>query len=177
MHPDVDIAGLLGISRTPVRETLIRLSQEGLIDVSKGRKTRVSIPDVKRAPDLYRVGGTLDGLAVEWATPKVRPPDLELMRRLNAEMDAENDPGRLVALDLQFHAVFRGLAGDVLRDLLDGIELEIGRLERLAFTDAKFRSLMRSDHHRIVDAFASGNAGAAAHEVRENGWTPWTRLR
>ena len=42
------------------------------------------------------------------------------MRRLNAEMDAENDPGRLVALDLQFHAVFRALAGEVLRDLLDG---------------------------------------------------------
>ena len=91
------------------------------------------------------------------------------MRRLNAEMDAENDPGRLVALDLQFHAVFRALAGDVLRDLLDGIELEIGRLERLAFDPTpRFRSLTRSDHHRIVDAFASGNAEAAAHEVREN---------
>src|SRR5688500_17509571 len=59
---DIDVANLLGISRTPVREAIIRLTQEGLIDFGKGRKTRVSIPNIARAPDLYRIGGTLDGL-------------------------------------------------------------------------------------------------------------------
>jgi DNA-binding GntR family transcriptional regulator len=73
---DTDIANLLGISRTPVREAIIRLAQEGLIDVGKGRKTRVSIPDISRAPDLYRIGGTLDGLAAEWAMPKITQDDL-----------------------------------------------------------------------------------------------------
>lgn len=173
---DTDIANLLGISRTPVREAIIRLAQEGLIDVGKGRKTRVSIPDISRAPDLYRIGGTLDGLAAEWAMPKITQDDLEKMRSLLTAMNAENDPTRLVKLDLELHAVFRVLAGEVLRGMLDGIEAEIGRFERMAFDDAEIRTLTRGDHQAIIAAFASGDARAASEAVRQNWLNAWARL-
>lgn len=173
---DVDVANLLGISRTPVREAIIRLAQEGLIDFGKGRKTRVSIPNVARAPDLYRIGGTLDGLAAEWATPKLKPADLDRMRAFHAEMNEENDAGRLVTLDLELHAVFRALAGEVLSGMLEGVEMEIGRFERLAFDDAEIRSLTWGDHSLIIEAFASGNPQAAARAVRENWLNAWNRL-
>lgn len=173
---DIDVANLLGISRTPVREAIIRLIQEGLIDLGKGRKTRVSIPDLRRAPDLYRIGGVLDGLAAEWAMPKLAGSDLERMKDLHALMEGETDAARLVTLDLQLHAVFRALAGDVLAGMLETIELEIGRFERLAFDDAEIRSLTRGDHHAIIDAFASGKATAAADAVRQNWLNAWKRL-
>jgi DNA-binding GntR family transcriptional regulator len=173
---DIDVANLLGISRTPVREAIIRLIQEGLIDLGKGRKTRVSIPDLRRAPDLYRIGGVLDGLAAEWAMPKLAGSDLERMKDLHALMEGETDAARLVTLDLQLHAVFRALAGDVLAGMLETIELEIGRFERLAFDDAEIRSLTRGDHHAIIDAFASGKARAAADAVRQNWLNAWKRL-
>jgi DNA-binding GntR family transcriptional regulator len=173
---DIDVANLLGISRTPVREAIIRLIQEGLIDLGKGRKTRVSIPDLRRAPDLYRIGGVLDGLAAEWAMPKLAGSDLERMKDLHALMGGETDAARLVTLDLQLHAVFRALAGDVLAGMLETIELEIGRFERLAFDDAEIRSLTRGDHHAIIDAFASGKARAAADAVRQNWLNAWKRL-
>jgi DNA-binding GntR family transcriptional regulator len=173
---DVDVANLLGISRTPVREAIIRLIQEGLIDLGKGRKTRVSIPDLRRAPDLYRIGGVLDGLAAEWAMPKLAASDLERMKDLHALMEGETDAARLVTLDLQLHAVFRAQAGDVLAGMLETIELEIGRFERLAFDDAEIRSLTRGDHHAIIDAFASGKARAAADAVRQNWLNAWKRL-
>jgi DNA-binding GntR family transcriptional regulator len=173
---DVDVANLLGISRTPVREAIIRLTQEGLIDLGKGRKTRVSIPDLSRAPDLYRIGGVLDGLAAEWAMPRLAAADLERMKELHAAMENETDAAKLVALDLQLHAVFRALAGDVLAGMLETIELEIGRLERLAFDNAEIRSLTRGDHRAIIDAFASGKSRAAADAVRENWLNAWKRL-
>jgi len=173
---DVEVAKLLGISRTPVREAIIRLAHEGLIDTSKGRKTRVTIPDLQRAPDLYRVGSVLDGLAVELAMPKIADADVRRMHALNAEMDKEVDADRLVRLDLEFHAVFRRLAGEVLQELLNGIETEIARLERLAFDDAEIRALTRRDHHAIADAVAAGNAAAAAEEVRRNWVSAWERL-
>lgn len=173
---DIDVANLLGISRTPVREAIIRLTQEGLIDFGKGRKTHVSIPNVARAPDLYRIGGTLDGLAAEWATPKLSKNDLERMRDLHATMEGESDAGRLVALDLELHAVFRARAGEVLSGMLEGIELEIGRFERLAFDDAEIRTLTRGDHRQIIAAFESKDPKAAAQAVRQNWLNAWTRL-
>lgn len=173
---DVDVANLLGISRTPVREAIIRLTQEGLIDFGKGRKTRVSIPNVARAPDLYRIGGTLDGLAAEWAMPKLTSVELDRMRALHAAMEEESDASRLVALDLELHSVFRALAGEVLSGMLEGIEMEIGRFERLAFDDAEIRTLTRGDHRAIIDAFASGKPKAAAEAVRQNWLNAWTRL-
>lgn len=173
---DVDVATLLGISRTPVREAIIRLAQEGLIDFGKGRKTRVSIPNVARAPDLYRIGGTLDGLAAEWATPKLTAAHLDQMHACHAAMNDEKDAGRLVTLDLELHAVFRALAGDVLSGMLEGIEMEIGRFERLAFDDAEIRSLTWGDHSLIIDAFASGDPQAAALAVKQNWLNAWNRL-
>lgn len=173
---DVEVAKLLGISRTPVREALIRLAHDGLIEIGKGRKTRVSIPDVSRAPDLYRVGATLDGLAAEWAAPKLGDAEMQHLRSINASMDRDDDPLRLASLDLEFHAVFRTLAGEVLTSLLDSIEAEIARLERLAFDDAEIRMLTRSDHHAIVDAFATGDPLAAATAVKQNWLNAWRRL-
>lgn len=173
---DVDVANLLGISRTPVREAVIRLIQEGLVDLGKGRKTRVSIPDLGRAPDLYRIGGVLDGLAAEWAMPKLTPSDLERMHELHAMMEGETDAAKLVTLDLRLHEVFRALAGDVLAGMLETVELEIGRFERLAFDDAEIRTLTRGDHRAIIDAFASGKAKAAADAVRQNWFNAWKRL-
>jgi DNA-binding GntR family transcriptional regulator len=60
--------------------------------------------------------------------------------------------------------------------MLETIELEIGRFERLAFDDAEIRSLTRGDHHAIIDAFASGKARAAADAVRQNWLNAWKRL-
>lgn len=173
---DTDIAQLLGIGRTPVREAIIRLVQDGLIEQGKGRKTRVSMPDVTRAPELYQIGGMIDGLAAEIATPKMRAEDIQQLRDVSANMAQEEEPSRLVELDLAFHEVFRRLAGQVVQEKIAEIESELSRLERLAFGDEDIRTFTIVDHRRILNAMASGQASEAAEAVRKNWAGAWKRL-
>lgn len=173
---DVDIAQLLGISRTPVREAIIRLVQDGLIEQRKGRKTRVSMPDATRAPELYQIGGILDGLAAEIATPKMRRGDIQRIGQIFAEMENEADPSRLVELDLAFHEVFRKLAGEVVQEKIADIESEISRLERLAFGDQNIRVLTIEDHRLILKEITAGHSSGVAEAVRSNWIRAWDRL-
>ena len=173
---DVEVAALLGVSRTPVREAIIRLTQEGLIETGSGRKARVSSPDFSRAPDLYRIGGVLDGLAAEWAAPLVGADEIAAMRNVLSRMDHERDPARLVKLDLEFHEIYRRHVSPVLQEHLDQIETELTRLERVAFDSEGIKSLAYGDHVGIVAAFEAGDPAAVREAVVENWVSSWNRL-
>src|SRR5713226_1194242 len=59
----MDLAAQLGISRTPIREALGRLQQEGLIEILSAAGVRVAVMDLDEAVELYDVREVLDGLA------------------------------------------------------------------------------------------------------------------
>ena len=131
---DVDVAEMLGVSRTPVREALIRLSQEGLIHIARGRSTRVAELAFDRAPHLYRVGGVLDAHAARCAIPLLTQRELDAMKAVLDEMETAQDVAQLQPLDEKFHDVYFEAAGNpVLRELMTQINQELRRLEsRLA---------------------------------------------
>jgi len=58
-----DLADQLAISRTPIREALVRLQQEGLVDLLPGGGVRVKLLDLDEAVELYDLREVLDGLA------------------------------------------------------------------------------------------------------------------
>jgi DNA-binding GntR family transcriptional regulator len=79
-----EIAQQLKISRTPVREALGRLEQEGLVVSAGGWGYVVRPLSVKEAMDLYKVREALEVEAVREALPNVTPP---LLERLSACLD------------------------------------------------------------------------------------------
>ena len=62
-----DLADQLAISRTPIREALVRLQQEGLVDLLPGGGVRVKLLDLDEAVELYDLREMLDGLAARLA--------------------------------------------------------------------------------------------------------------
>ena len=174
---DLEIAELLGVSRTPVREALIRLAQEGLVEFARGRSTRVAQLRYERAPDLYRVGGELDGLAAELAAPHMHSDRIARMRDVLSQMAIESNMGKLKDLDEMFHGVYYECSGsEILVEHLEQINFELRRLERIAFRDATIRAEAYQEHTAIIDAFIDRDGLKARMAARENWMNSWQRI-
>lgn len=166
---DVDIAERLGVSRTPVREALIQLGNEGLVQFERGKQTVVTASRLERIPSLFQAAGALDSLAAELAAPAMAAADLEQMRSILAEMASEDDPDVLRDRDEEFHRVYQTVAGNsVVIATLASINRDIRLIEKRAFSDPEIRHEAHDEHQRIVDAFATGVPAAAVAAVAAN---------
>jgi DNA-binding GntR family transcriptional regulator len=79
---DAELADRLGVSITPVREAIVLLSAEGLIDISPNRTRRVTDVTQKNALELIDVMRVLACAGVESGVPNLTGADLARMRRL-----------------------------------------------------------------------------------------------
>ena len=80
---DQELCEWLGLSRTPVREALARLEQDGLVETAPQRYTRVAPLDRRAARDAFPVVAALHALAAELAVPRLGEHDLAAMRAAN----------------------------------------------------------------------------------------------
>jgi DNA-binding GntR family transcriptional regulator len=111
-----ELARELGISRTPVREALLLLQAEGLVDAAPNRGAMVREHTADDLDDLYQLRALLEGSAARRATARIGPGDLALLRescdrfdRLGAETEA--DLRELVRENLLFHNTILEAAG------------------------------------------------------------------
>ena len=82
-----ELSKKIGISRTPVREALIRLSCEGVLESSPRKGFMLRSMDIKEAEDLYHVIGKLDAMAAEAALNHMKQEDYQKMEDLIEKMD------------------------------------------------------------------------------------------
>ena len=90
---ELKLCELFGISRTPVREALKVLANEGMLVLLPNRGARVAQVSAKDLADLFRVVGTLEGLAGELACANIRDEALNEIRALHHEMLAHHARG------------------------------------------------------------------------------------
>ena len=177
---DVDLAESLGLSRMPVREALLRLVGEGLIEVSANRWTRVAPLDLSQANHLYPIVWSLESLAVSLLTLPMRADALDAMREANARLRAalERDDGPAAsAADAEFHWVYVAEAEnpEISRTLGD-VKSRLQRLENAYFRVVPSADLALEEHQAIVDALTAGDRATAEHAVLENWRNSLARL-
>lgn len=104
-----EICDELNISRTPVREALIQLAADGLLDSEPRKGFRVKPLTKEKAHNLYVIIGTLDALAATLAMDSLTETDFAAMKELQAEMENAISKGRLelyYKLQIDFHNVY-----------------------------------------------------------------------
>ena len=169
---DLDLAQWLGVSRTPVREALMRLGVAGLVTTAPGRSTTVAPLDVRTIRDAQGVVAAMHRLAVQQAVPLLTADDLTAMREANrafARAMRRQDPDAALAADDEFHAIpVRATGNEALAAVLDQFTPVLRRVERLRFSSLSGRSSLAL-HERLVDLAEDGDAEAAA-DVSHETW-------
>lgn len=174
---DLAIAQLLGVSRTPVREALLQLSEEGLVDIQAGRRTRVAPLRFDRAAELYAIAGVLDGLAAELAARAMSASTLAQLDALVDRMSRTTDPGELQILDEQFHGTYQAAAGNqALGQMLRSITVELRRYDRVGFRNPTIAATATTEHRAIFDALLARDASRASAQARFNWTHSWAQL-
>ena len=126
---DKELAAKLGVSRTPIREALRKLEDEGLIETSANRWTRVSTVSIEDMEHIYPIILSLESLALKTAYPLLTADHLQQMREFNQTFKQrieDNDPQGIVEAETEFHRVFIQAAGNLeLESLLEGLKLKL----------------------------------------------------
>lgn len=172
-HLEIELAAMLGMSRTPVREAAIVLEGQGLVEVIPRHGVRVLPVSPADMEEIYSILTELESLAAH-NLAAARPGEETLggLRRHIAAMEAAldaDDRHAWARADDAFHRTLVALAGNkrlqsVVATYSD--QAHRARLLTLFMRPAPRRS--NDDHRRLVDAIAAGDAELARRIHREH---------
>jgi DNA-binding GntR family transcriptional regulator len=169
---DQELAAWLGVSRTPVREALMRLGQAGLVHTAPGRSTTVATLDARVIRGAQSVVAAMHRLAVQEAVPQLGAADLVAMREANRRFAAalrRGDADAAIAADDDFHNIpVRAAANTAIDTVLEQFTPALRRLERMRFSSLSGRASVAL-HDRLVDLCEAGDVDGAA-EVSHQTW-------
>ncbi|MET0134918.1 MAG: GntR family transcriptional regulator [Kibdelosporangium sp.] len=169
---DVELANQLGLSRTPVREALARLADEGLIETKPHSYTRVTPLDAQAVRDALEVVSAMHALATRLAVPKLTSEHFDAMRAANLRFATAIDSGAVedaIAYDDAFHDVLVQASGNhAIAATIRRYTPLLHRAEHLYFGSPLGRDSAPM-HERIIDACATTDAGRAS-QLAERNW-------
>lgn len=161
-----------GVSQTPVRDALLKLEQEGLVEIYPQHATMVARIDVDAARQAHFLRVAIELEAVRQLAARA---DRDFLGRLRAAIDEQRRVSELgdypafVAADQAMHGLF--LDQIRLPDLWQIVRRQSGHIDRLRLLNlplpGKIEAVI-SDHEAIMDAIARGDSDAAANALRQH---------
>ena len=166
-----DLADELGVSRTPLHEALIRLEQEGLIEVIPRHGMRVLPVSARDMAEIYEILTALESSAAETLAAR-KPTTAELQPLIQASKDMttalkDDDLTKWAAADERFHQTLLQLAGN--RLLNQAVSGFLDRAHRARMFTLKLRPKpvnSTREHLEIVEFIKAGDAKSAGEAYR-----------
>lgn len=166
-----EYADELGLSRTPVREALLKLASEGLVEVMPRHGTRVLPVSPDDMREIYEMLTALEPMAAELVARKKLPaadlkPLIDASRDMTAALKAD-DLDAWAEADERYHRLLIALAGN--RLLADTVQGLWDRAHRARMVTLRLRPKpvnSTAEHNAIVDAIRAGDATTAARLYR-----------
>lgn len=165
-----DLARRLDISRSPARESILRLLSEGLAAEIPHKGAFVSDITVDDLFDIYAVRSVLEGLAARLAAENVTPDDEQALTSAldeHREALAGGDRDEITEADMAFHGhLYRMSANPWLADSLTRLQslVRLGMRTTLLVPGSPAHAL--NEHEEVRNAVVSGDPDAAEAKIR-----------
>ena len=167
---EMRISQALGVSRTPVREAIRRLTKEGLIIAPPHRGAEVAGINPKHLQDVLEVRRALEELASETVCARIRDDGIRQLRQIHTrlrEAMKSGDMDSITAQDEAFHAaLYRFTENDELIRLLDNMRRQVFRFRFEYIKDRCEWDAIVREHGQIIDALAARDADKAREAMR-----------
>ncbi|CAN5600475.1 GntR family transcriptional regulator [soil metagenome] len=181
------MAEQLGISRTPLREALARLEQDGFVEIRPRKGVYVRRKSLEEVLDVVVVWAALESMAARLAAKTANDAELRLLRELGTETGgdaARADIGEYTEHNIRFHQRILELSGcAMLTSIANSLFLHMQAVRRRAMGESDRAGRSVVDHMAIIEALESRDADLASQLVREHTMRlhehvrrTWTRL-
>ena len=177
LHPgrqlsENELAELLGVSRTPVREALVRLRDDRLVEIVPQLGTFVSRISTRAVADAQFIREALECSAVRLAAERADRSDVAALAGLisrQEEVRDQHDFDRFYVLDDELHGALCELSGHgIAWSLAQRANGHLNRVRRLSLPQPRYLDEMVAEHTLVVEAVRRGEPDAAEAALRHH---------
>ena len=168
-----ELAKSLGVSRTPIRETLLRLEHEGIVKIIPRRGAFVVSQSKEKVIDLLQVREVLEGLVARLATENMKSKLFDRLKLcLKKVSSGDNDNNKLLKYtpaDVEFHALLLEACDNaLLKNMMESINahLQMVRLRTVALPGRPEQTVR--EHYEIVAAIEKRDSALAEKLMRKH---------
>jgi GntR family transcriptional regulator, rspAB operon transcriptional repressor len=165
-----EIAGRFGVSRQPVREAFIKLSQAGLVQILPSRGTYVMKISLREVANARFVREAVECALARAASRLIDSEGVGRLRRLIAEQSAaagQGDYHRFTVLDEAFHQAIAEIVDcDYAGKVVESARAQTDRVRYLSLPGTSPVQLLITQHNAIVDGIETGDPDTAATAMR-----------
>ena len=167
-----DIAARFGVSRQPVREAFIKLSEAGLVEIRPSRGTFVMKISVREVANARFVREAIESDIACNAARLATPVQIDRLRGLIAVQQAAATAGDFASFNEQDEIFHRAIADIVRNDyawrIVEAARFQTDRVRLLSLPDASPMPVLISQHKEIIDRLAERDGPGAATAMRRH---------
>ena len=173
MLDEREISERVGVSRTPVREAIAMLEQEGFVQVLPRRGILVVKKNKRDIIEMVQAWAALESMAVRLLIAGAGDAEIAGLRALMREFDENRRPGDNVSdysnANIQFHQMIIGLSkSSVLSDMTDNLLLHVRGIRALTIGRHDRARKSIEDHLAIIDAIERRDVDRAERLSRDH---------
>jgi DNA-binding GntR family transcriptional regulator len=164
------LAQSMGVSETPIREALMQLVRERVLDMQAARSIEVARLTSAQYQELRAIRLLLEGCAAEQATTRITDAEIDQVRQYHDILAAaERDQAWRKAVEANWyfhHAIYRAAKMPELLGMIETIWLRNGPLLNMLYPRAVPTYKGRHQHLNVIDGLVARNSGAVKRAIQ-----------
>lgn len=162
----------LGVSRTPIRDAILMLENEGLVITEANSRTYVSPINLDEISDIYEMVALLEAHVIDEAMEKITDKDIQNLKAINKQFKEAARRGDIVEMleaDTELHSYVTNLSSNKkLLDILSSLKEDIRRIEIKFYKKDNDKNRSFEQHNKFIELLEAGDIEGTKENIRKN---------